>query len=212
MSAPRLYDISPRIGPGADVWPGDAPYEQQWTWSLGRGDSVNVAHLHLSPHTGAHADAPLHVVADGADSASQALEPFWGPVRVVAREGRDRLTLEEVTGLDWRGVTRVLFRTRRPDQAMRFDETLAHFTGEAAHFLARQGLRLVGIDTPSVDGFTSKELPAHHAFFAGGVSILEGLELGEVPDGDYELAALPLRLAGADASPVRAVLRELRTP
>jgi arylformamidase len=210
-----IVDISPRLGPDAVVWPGDTPFALEVAWSPAHGDSVTVSKLTLSPHTGAHADAPLHVGAGPGDAASQPLDAYWGRCRVVdwraevARSPRGAIEASDLAAraADLAGAERVLFRTL--ERALTdFPATFPHFTPEAAAWLAaRPGLRLVGIDTFSVDEPSSTELAAHRALFGGGLAILEGLELAEIAPGDWELCALPLRLEGADASPVRAALR-----
>jgi len=212
-----ILDISPRVSADSVVWPGDTPFALEIAWSPAHGDSVTVSRLTLSPHTGAHADAPLHVGAGPAAVSDLPLDAYWGPCLVldwraeIARSPRgavERAALEaRVAELE--GAARLLFRTlERPLET--FPEAFPHFTPEAAAWLARRsGLVLVGIDTFSVDAPASKDLAAHHALFQGGLAILEGLELGPVAPGNYELCALPLRLDGADASPVRAALRRL---
>lgn len=205
----RFYDVSPRLEPGAATWPGDAPYEREWTAALANGDPSNVARLTLSAHLGAHADAPLHLKEGAGDSASQPIEAFWGRARVASLEGAVCIDAMQLAGLPLTGAERLLLRTRRAGEPPHYDDRLAHFTVAAARQLAASGLRLVGFDSPSVDSFRSHDLPAHRILLEAGVALLEGLELGEVPDGDYELVALPLRLVGGDASPVRAVLRVL---
>jgi arylformamidase len=207
-----ILDISPRIGRGSPVWPGDTPLSIETAWSPESGDSVTVCRVTLSPHTGAHADAPLHVAAGPEDAASLALDPFWGPCAVVAVAGVlaiDRVAVERALVEAGPGVTRLLVRTQDAPLEV-FPETFPHFTADgAAALAAHAGLVLVGIDTFSVDAPDSKELPAHRALFGAGLVILEGLDLSAVTPGRYELVALPLRLEGADASPVRAALRPL---
>jgi len=208
-----ILDISPRVGTGAVVWPGDTPFALDVAWSPGSGDSVTVSKLTLSPHTGAHADAPLHVGAGKGDAASLPLDAYWGPCRVLdwrADAARDQAVTTgalEARRAELAGAERLLFRTlERP--LTTFPDAFPHFPRDAAAWLASlKGLRLVGIDTFSVDAPDSKELLAHHAFFAGGVAILEGLDLSAAAPGDWELCALPLKLQHADASPVRAALR-----
>lgn len=206
-------DISPPVGTGAVVWPGDTPFALEVAWSPGSGDSVTVSKLTFSPHTGAHADAPLHVGAGPGDAAGLPLDAYWGPCRVLdwraeaRRDGAVTRAALEARSKEIAGARRLLFRTLEAPLA-HFPDAFPHFTKDAAAWLAAQrGIVLVGIDTFSVDAPDSKDLPAHHAFFAGGIAILEGLELGSAEAGDWELSALPLRLLGADASPVRAALR-----
>jgi len=211
----RLIDISPPVGRGAVVWPGDTPFELEVAWSPEHGDAVTVSRVTMSPHTGAHADAPLHVGAGPGDAAGLPLAAYWGPCRVldwrreIARSSRGAIEAGDLAARagEIAGAERVLFRTLdRPLEV--FPESFPHFTpGAAAWLAARAGLRLVGIDTFSVDAPDSKDLAAHRALFAGGLAVLEELDLSQVEAGHYELAALPLRLVGADASPVRAVLR-----
>lgn len=212
----RLYDITPPVGPGVPVWPGDTPYRAELSWAIARGDSVNVSALTTTPHLGAHADAPFHVADGGAAIADLPLEPFLGPCRVVEVPPEPRVLPEHLAGVELGDPPRLLLKTGsapRPapggDSPTPFPERFTALSPELAHALGEAGALLVGLDTPSVDPFDSKDLPAHHALVAGGVANLEGLLLADVPPGLYELIALPLRLVGLDASPVRAVLRTL---
>ncbi|HOB94999.1 MAG TPA: arylformamidase [Aquabacterium sp.] len=205
----RLWDISPPVRPGSPVFPGDAPYQQTWAATLSPGCPVNVATLTLSPHTGAHADAPLHYSADGAAVGALDLEPFLGPCRVIHAIGRGPL-------VEWDHLQhalvdlppRVLVRTyaRQPDG---WDGDLAAFAPATVERLADAGVRLIGIDTASIDPAASKTLPSHQVIRRRDLRVLENLVLDNVAEGDYELIALPLKLMTADASPVRAVLRSL---
>ena len=205
----RLWDISPPVRPGSPVFPGDAPYQQTWAATLSPGCPVNVATLTLSPHTGAHADAPLHYSADGAAVGALDLEPFLGPCRVIHAIGRGPL-------VEWDHLQhalvdlppRVLMRTyaRQPDG---WDGDLAAFAPATVERLADSGVRLIGIDTASIDPAASKTLPSHQVIRRRDLRVLENLVLDDVAEGDYELIALPLKLMTADASPVRAVLRSL---
>ena len=208
-----LYDVSPEVGPGFPVWPGDTPYAARLTWRLADGDSVNLSSLTTTPHLGSHADAPFHTEADGATAAELPLAPFLGPCRVVEVPGRPRLVEPvHLAGLDPADPPRLLFKTGSAGAFGRgegFPEDFTALSPELAGLLVDAGALLAGIDTPSVDPFDSKTLDAHHALARGGVAILEGLVLDAVPAGVYELIALPLRVRGLDASPVRAVLRTL---
>jgi arylformamidase len=197
-TASRLLDISPRLRAGMSMWPGDAPFHFSWTSRMRGGAAANVGAISLSTHAGAHVDAPLHVIEHGTDVASVALEAFWGPARVFDVEGLGRLDAAALGKLDWDGVERALLRTQA---------AAACLAEDAAAFLATRGVRLIGIDSLSVDAPDDDGLPVHRALAAAGIAILECLVLEAARAGDYELAALPLALAGADASPVRAVLR-----
>ena len=204
-----LWDISPPVGAQSPVFPGDTPYQQQWSATIAPGCPVNVSAITLSPHVGAHADAPLHYDATGAAIGAVALEPFLGPCRVIHAIGCGPL-------IEWRHLAhaltdlppRVLVRTyaRAPTQ---WDGQLAAYAPGTIERLADLGVQLVGIDTASIDPADSKTLDSHQVIRRRGLRVLENLVLDEVPEGDYELIALPLRLVSADASPVRAVLRAL---
>lgn len=205
----RLWDLSPPVQPGSPVFPGDAPFELHWAWTLGPECPVNVATLRMSPHTGAHADAPLHYDPLGLPVGALALEPYLGRCRVIHAIGRKPL-------VQWSDLShalqdlppRVLVRTyaRAPTA---WDPELAALAPEVIERLADAGVRLIGIDTASIDPAQSKSLDSHQAIRRRDLRVLENLVLEHVDEGDYELIALPLRLATADASPVRAVLREL---
>lgn len=213
----RLYDITPPVAPGIPVWPGDTPYRAELSWAIERGAPVNVSAVTTTPHLGAHADAPFHVDDGGATVDRLPLEPFLGPCRVVEVPPepliRPEHLMESGRAVDLADPPRLLLKTGSVPppggDAPRFPEAFSALSPELARALGEAGALLVGLDTPSVDPFDSKDLPAHHALVAGGVVNLEGLALAEVPPGIYELVALPLRLVGLDASPVRAVLRTL---
>lgn len=204
-----LYDITPPIRPGIPVWPGDTEYRAELSWAIARGDSVNVSALTSTPHLGAHADAPFHVADGGAGVAELPLEPFLGPCRVVEVPAEPLVLPVHLDGIDLADPPRLLLKTGSVGDRFRFPERFSALSPELARALGEAGALLVGLDTPSVDPFDSTELAAHHALVAGGVVNLEGLLLDAVPPGLYELIALPLRLEGLDASPVRAVLRAL---
>lgn len=208
---PRLWDISPPVREGAPVFPGDTPYQQRWAASIAPGCPVNVSTLTLSPHVGAHADAPLHYDPDGQPVGTLDLDPYLGPCRVVHAIARGPLvTWEHIAHAVHALPPRVLVRTYQRAPVDRWDPQLAAFAPETIERLADAGLRLVGIDTASIDPADSKTLDSHQVIRRRGLRVLENLVLDEVPEGDYELIALPLKLVTADASPVRAVLRELR--
>lgn len=208
----RIWDISEPISPATAVFPGDTPFSLEWVLRMDGGGSCNVSTIRMSAHCGTHTDAPLHF-ADGAPSIAEVgLERYLGPCRVIAVAGRGDPPLVPAEALGdaaLRGAERVLLKTRDRHDHTVFAPAFTALGPDAARRLAQAGVRLVGLDTPSMDHATSKELAAHHVLFAGGVAILENLDLSAVPPGDYELIALPLRIAGGDSSPVRAILREL---
>jgi arylformamidase len=206
----RLWDISPPVAPGSPVFPGDTPYTQEWSTKLASDCPVNVSRMTLSPHVGAHADAPLHYDAEGAAIGKVDLTPYLGRCRVIHAIGQGPL-------VEWRHVEhalrdlppRVLVRTYERAPVDRWDAQLTAYAPETIEKLAGLGVKLVGIDTASIDPAQSKTLDSHQVIRRLDLRVLENLVLDEVPESDYELIALPLKLMTADASPVRAVLREL---
>ena len=222
-----LFDISAPIDMRTPVWPGDTPVGIERVWRMEAGSPVNVGKMTLSPHTATHADAPFHYAQDGAPIGAVDLDVYLGACVVidVAHGG----SLIEVADLraalaladraDLAIAPRVLLRTYRtpfsasaagsPSRADQWDSHFRAVTPQAIDWLAEQGVRLIGTDTPSLDPETSKTMDAHLRVRAHGMAILEGLVLDDVPVGRYELIALPLKFMSLDASPVRAVLRTL---
>ncbi|RZJ25574.1 MAG: arylformamidase [Haliea sp.] len=206
----RIWDISPPVQPGAPVFPGDTPYAQDWAASIGPGCPVNVSTITLSPHVGAHADAPLHYDPQGQSIGALDLAPYLGPCRVIHAIGCGPLVRwEHLAHAQANLPARVLVRTYERVPVDRWDPELAAYAPETIERLAALGVQLVGIDTASIDPAESKTLESHQVIRRLGLRVLENLVLDEVPEGDYELIALPLKLMTADASPVRAVLRSL---
>jgi arylformamidase len=205
-----LYDISPPITPQLAVWPGDTPPSREVLLDLARGDSVTLSTLHATVHLGAHADAPSHYERGAPAIGQRPLERYLGPCQVirVPVPRATRIQPAELPGPI--AAPRVLLATGTAPDPARFNEVFAALSPELVDWLHGQGVVLIGIDTPSVDLFASKDLPAHRRCLAHDLAILEGLVLDQVPEGRYELIALPLRLEGFDASPVRAVLRASR--
>lgn len=206
----RLWDISPPLRPGIPVWPGDTPYEESRVWTIGPGCPVNVARVTMSTHTGAHADAPLHYDEAGKPVGELDLETYLGPCLVIDAVGGGPLVMPDAVAPFLSGrPERVILKTRAPGAGGAWDPGFTAVDPETVDLLAASGCRLIGIDTPSLDPQESKTMDAHHRVRAHGLAILEGLVLDEVGPGRYELIALPLNLAGLDAAPVRAVLREM---
>ena len=205
----KLWDISPPIAPDSPLFPGDTAYSQQWTAQIGPGCPVNLSAITLSPHIGAHADAPLHYGAGAPTIGQVDLAPYLGPCRVIHAIDCGPLVRPEhlhhaIDALP----PRVLVRTCTTAPT-RWSPEFSAFAPETIAWLASLGVRLVGIDSQSVDPADSKTLDSHHLLLKNDLRVLENLVLDAVPAGDYELIALPLKLTMADASPVRAVLREL---
>ena len=206
-----LRDISVTVREGAPVWPGDTPTSCRWMSSIGQGASVNVSAMTLSPHAGTHADAPLHVRDGWPGSHELPLEIFCGEAIVISLPNGD----EEIGPDDFddllpdSDIERVLLKTGRTVALGTFPDAWPTLSEQSARLLLGRGVRLLGVDAPSVDQRESKTLPVHHMLFSGGAFVLENLDLRRVPDGRYELLAFPLKVMALDGAPVRAVLRDL---
>ena len=204
-----LWDITPIVSVETPAFPGDTTFSQQWTARIGPGCPVNLSAITMSPHLGAHADAPLHYGIDAPAIADVPLEPYLGPCRVIhAIDCGPLLTPEHLAHSSIGLPPRVLVRTCR-NAPTTWSSAFTVFAPQTIAWLAGLGVRLVGIDAQSVDPADSKTLDSHRQLLVHGMRVLENLVLDNVAAGDYELIALPLRLAGLDASPVRAVLRSL---
>ncbi len=213
-----LYDLTPPIHSGLCVWPGDTPPSREVLLDMKQGANITLSTLRATVHLGAHADAPNHYGASAPSIEQRSLDPYLGPCRLVhVRVGRgQRVSIEAfesalgaVGGPAAALAPRVLIATGTFPDPTNWNPDFAALAPELVDHLRGRGVRLVGIDTPSVDVFDSKDLPTHQRLLANDMAVLEGLLLSRVPGGDYELIALPLPLVGFDASPVRAVLRSL---
>jgi arylformamidase len=204
-----IYDISPSISERLAVWPGDTLPRREVLCDMQRGDNITLSTLHATVHLGAHTDAPSHYSRAAQTIDERNLELYVGPCQVmqIAAPRHCRITLPMLPRKI--SAERVLIATGTYPDPTSFSEDFAALSVEVVEHLHRHGVRLVGVDTPSVDLFESKDLPAHLAFLQFDMAILEGLVLRSVPEGKYELIALPLKLVGFDASPVRAILRTL---
>ena len=204
-----IYDITPPITPKLAVWPGDTPLSREVLMDMSRGDNITLSTLRATMHLGAHADGPNHYGKDAPAIDERSLDYYLGPCQVI-RVDVAHATRILPSALK-REVTqpRVLFATGTYPDPENWNADFAALSVELIDFLHERGAITVGIDTPSVDLFESKDLPAHKAMLRHNMSILEGLVLKDVPEGTYELVALPLPLVGFDASPVRAVLRTI---
>ncbi|MDN4594541.1 arylformamidase [Polycladomyces subterraneus] len=202
----KWLDISQPLSNDIAVWPGDTPFSFALSWTMEHG-SVNVGKLTMSTHTGTHVDAPFHFDDTGHKVMELDIEVFVGPARVIDVSPHASVGAEELAAYDLEGVKRLLLRTRSASDPTVFPATITYMRPDAADYLHEKGVRLLGVDVPSVDPLDSKELAAHHELLKCGIYILENVVLDQVRPGDYELIAVPLALQDADASPVRALLR-----
>lgn len=203
-----LIDISPRIGNGTVVWPGDVPFQKESAYETAKGDHMTLSAIRTTVHVGAHTDAPKHFEKCNTGIDEVSLEKYAGPAQVISVTKSQNTTIQvkDIEQVSIR-AKRVLFHTDSFPNPSEFNKDFVAVSPEVIRYLAGKGVVLVGIDTPSIDLFDSKDLPAHHETTKHGMGILEGICFDSVDDGIYELMALPLKLEGLDASPVRAVLR-----
>lgn len=203
----RIIDISPSLKPGIAVFPGDAPFEHKDTFSIGPDCPVNVTAISMTTHCGAHADAPLHYAEEGASVDQLPLGDFIGPARVIDARGKEPLCRPSDIEPSLNAVpSRVLLRLVDEWDPMVWRDDFRSLSPQTVELLHQKGVRLIGVDVPSVDPADSKDLPAHQIFLRHDIRNLEGLVLSWVTPGDYNLVALPLKLEGLDAAPVRAIL------
>ena len=203
-----LIDISRRLQNGMPVWPGDTNFSFELSWTKEESGSVNVGKLTLSTHTGTHIDAPFHFDENGKKVIDLDPNLYVGEARVIELLDVESIKKVDLEAFSLNGVKRLLIKTNSWKNDNAFPERIPHIEKDVAEFLKENGIKLLGIDVPSVDPLDSKELVAHHGLHENGVHILESIDLRSVSEGDYELIALPLPLTDADGSPVRAVLRK----
>lgn len=202
----KVIDISPLISGDLAVFPGDRPFSRQESFSTLKGQHMTLSSMETTLHIGAHTDAPIHYHADGKSIDQKELEDYLGPCQVMSvnKNKNEKITPEDILDRD---ITceRVLFRTKSYDPYSWSDD-FNSLSDKLIEFLAEKKVKLVGIDTPSIDPAKCDELHAHQMVFQKKMSILEGIVLDHVSDGTYFLMALPLKIKDGDASPVRAVL------
>lgn len=208
----RIIDISVPLKTGMPSWPGSPGFRHSWLRKLERGEGENLSAMTTDMHAGTHIDAPLHFLAGGAAVDEMDLQLFCGTARVIECIGKGAVSAEQLAALRvGMGTERLLIKTRNSAlwQKGDFQSDYAALTPDAAELLLEHGVRLVGIDYLSVQCFNDPP-QVHAILLGGGVALLEGLDLSHVSPGEYELICLPLRIAGAEAAPARAILRELR--
>jgi arylformamidase len=207
----KFIDITRTLAPEMAVWDGDEPFQLTKQLQLINGDSVNLTRIMVSAHMGTHVDAPYHFAQDGLTMEAVPLEPYWGLAQVVTVGKTDGpLTPADFDHVDLTLAPRLIVNTKHSTRPMtQFYRNFAYPTPALADLLGQKGVILYGTDGPSMDFVDEPTLPGHHALRRNNVYILEGLDLRQAPDGLYELSAFPLKIAGGDGSPVRAVLRTL---
>lgn len=202
-------DISQPLQNKIAEWPGDTPFSYEVAFKKADTGSVNIGKLTTSTHMGTHIDAPFHFDDNGLKVRELPIDLYIGRARVIDVTGADSIGLEELAHVDFGGAERILLRTGSREDLTVFPSEFPYLRADIGPLLKARGVRLIGVESPSVDPEVSKTLDAHHSLHANGVMILENIVLDAVEPGDYELIALPLPLADADGSPVRAVLRAI---
>ncbi len=203
----NLIDISPLISEQISVWPGDTPFQRQVLMDTDQGDHLGLSKVTSTLHLGAHTDAPNHYAAKAEGMSERSLHYYWGPCQVISvstKKGQ-RIQWSELASQDIQ-APRVLLKTGSFPNPNHWNNDFCALSEELVRELAQRNVLLIGIDTPSVDLFDCKKLLAHNQIYHNNMAVLEGIVLEAVADGLYHLSALPLKLKGADASPVRAIL------
>jgi arylformamidase len=209
MTQPWI-DVSVPIHTGMVHWPDNPPVLIERVLDMARGDAANVSKLSLGVHTGTHMDAPIHFIAGGVGIDSAPLDALMGLARVIEIADSDSIKVEELEPYHPQSGERLLFKTRNSARCWQTDdfvEDFVYLSQEAARYLAAQRVQMVGVDYLSVGGFFKDGPETHHALLSAGIWIIEGLNLAAIQPGMYELICLPLRIAGADGAPARAVVR-----
>lgn len=201
----HYIDISPVLRPSTAVFPGDTPFSRNVNSSFKQGQHLDLSDIRSTLHIGAHTDAPSHYHKDGATIEKRDLSIYLGPCQVIEVKGKPSRIKPEHINVSI-AAPRVLFKTDSFSNPDLWNDDFTALSPELIHFLKKQNVILVGIDTPSVDPATDKSLISHKAIFENDMAILEGIVLTDVKPGCYQLIALPLRIESADASPVRAIL------
>lgn len=202
-------DISQPLQNNYAEWPGDTPFNYEVAFKKEDTGSVNIGKLTTSTHMGTHIDAPFHFSNEGEKVHELPVDLYIGHARVIDLTGVSEVGYAELVNVDFGGAEKILLKTGKREDFTVFPADFVTIQADIAPLLKERGVRLIGIDSPSVDPEMSKTLDTHHALYENNVMILENIVLDEVEAGDYELIALPLKIVGADGSPVRAVLRRI---
>lgn len=206
----KIFDVTLALANNLPTWPGDAPSRIEHEYSIANGDDFNSSRIQASLHWGTHLDAPYHLNPDGWGIDEIPLELLVGPAKVVELPEVIRITAAELKGHHLQGVQRLLFKTRNShfwkERPLRFHPEFTALTADAARYLLRIGVRLIGIDYLSIDLFTAADLPVHRLLYRHNIPAIEGLNLGAVAAGNYQLICLPLKIRGGDGAPARVLL------
>lgn len=204
-----LYDVTLTISDTLITWPSDPPVTINKVSMISKGDACNVSELKLGSHCGTHVDAPSHFEENGLTIDKIPLDCFMGKATVFEIKNRKEIGLQDIKSLGIKNTERVIFKTINSTywKLPAFKKDFVYLTKEAAHYLADCKVKLVGVDYLSIEKYKNASADVHHILLSKGMVIIEGLDMGNVEAGDYELIALPLKIKDGDGSPARVVLR-----
>jgi arylformamidase len=211
----KIWDISRTLSNDLAEWPGDEPSRFRLTRQKAKGESVNLGAISMSVHNGTHADARFHFDTNGESIEKAPLETYLGRATVVDlgqvfldSKEKHLITIEDLrpSAEAIAATSRLLVKTDRWSDSTVFPNQIPVIAADVPAWLQKNGVTLLGMDLPSVDEIDSKSLQNHHALAAAGIAIVESLDLSDVASGIYQFAALPLKIAGGDGAPVRAIL------
>ena len=205
----KWIDISQPLQNDIAEWPGDTPFSYEVAFAKANTGSVNIGKITTSTHMGTHIDAPFHFDNDGLKVLDLPIDLYIGRARVIDVTGNESIGRTELEKVDFGAAERILLKTGSHPNSTVFPEGFTYLRADIGPLLKERGVRLIGVDTPSVDPESSKTLDAHHSLNENGVMILENIVLEKVEPGDYQLIALPLPLKDSDGSPVRAVIKAI---
>ncbi|MBP3951777.1 arylformamidase [Bacillus suaedae] len=209
MTTNKWIDISQPLTNTIAHWPGDTAFSYETTFTKEQTGSVNIGKITTSLHTGTHIDAPFHFKNDGERVLDLDINLYVGPARLIDVSGNDRIDADVLRTFDLTGVSRLLLKTVTHSNSTVFPKEIPYLSADIASYIKEKGVRLLGVDVPSVDPLDSKDMKTHHALYEHGIHILENIVVEHVEEGNYELIALPLPIQDGDGSPVRAVLRQI---
>lgn len=210
----QIFDISRTLSAELPPWPGDVPFRYRMNGRIAEGSSVNVGAIDMSLHNGTHADATFHFEDDGWTIEQAQLQTYFGPAVVVdlasnySGDSMPQITIGDLSSIadELKTAPRLLLKTNVWSNSREFPKQIPVIAADVTPWLQARGVKLLGFDVPSVDEITSKNLPNHHALGRANINILESLDLRAISTGRYNLVALPLKIAGGDGSPIRAIL------
>ncbi|HLR69108.1 MAG TPA: arylformamidase [Virgibacillus sp.] len=203
-------DISQPLNNQLAHWPGDQSFHYHTPLTKDMTGSVNIGRITTSTHVGTHVDAPFHFLENGKRILDLEIDRYIGPCTLIDLSAFDEINQRALESKNIDVAERLLIRTSLPNRPERFPKDVSPITPDGAAYMKSLGVQLVGVDTPSMDPITSKELAGHHALYQHDIYILENVMLDHVAEGDYELIALPLPLEEADGSLVRAVIKPIK--